>query len=99
MDTGEEERNVSYKRCKYASLGNKNSDNWDLISEGSAKHTVVLEGGAPILSKFSSDKVDEKYWDEDLEFLQIVDNFKNNLIDKLTKHRTKLADEVDDIAQ
>ena len=25
-------------------LGNKNSDNWDLISEGSAKHTVVLEG-------------------------------------------------------
>ena len=35
LDTGEEERNVSYKRCKYASLGNKNSDNWDLISEGS----------------------------------------------------------------
>ena len=46
LDTGEEERNVSYKRCKYASLGNKNSDNWDLISEGSAKHTVVLEGGS-----------------------------------------------------
>ena len=46
LDTGEEERNVSYKRCKYASLGNKNSDNWDLISEGSPKHTVVLGGGS-----------------------------------------------------
>ena len=47
LDTGEEERNVSYKRCKYASFtGNKNDDNWDLISEGfAAKHTVILEGG------------------------------------------------------
>ena len=100
LDTGEEERNVSYKRCKYASLGNKNSDNWDLISEGSPKHTVVLEGGALILPKFFSDKVDKvdkKYWDEDPEFLQIVDNFKNKLTDKLTEHRTNLANEVADI--